>query len=120
MSDSQKTAEPVVIPAAPARPEAYDPATRAALEHIYRQAVRAVADGRSESTRGLYATSGTSDDYAYSRHLTNPAATKVFSYTIECGDSFQPGFNEAEQVIREVSAALLALALNAPTITTSA
>ncbi|WP_331737279.1 hypothetical protein [Streptomyces sp. NBC_00019] len=54
MSDSQKTVEPVVIPAVPARPEAYDPATRAALEHIDPKAVRAVADGRPESTRDAY------------------------------------------------------------------
>ncbi|MFE2669249.1 hypothetical protein [Streptomyces mirabilis] len=55
MSDSQKAVEPVVIPAAPARPEAYDPATRAVLDHIDRQAVRTVADGRPDSTRRSYA-----------------------------------------------------------------
>ncbi|MEU0031172.1 M14 family metallopeptidase [Streptomyces sp. NPDC006335] len=82
-------------------------------------AVRAVrgVDYKVQAAYGLYPTSGTSDDYAYSRHLTNPAATKVFGYTIECGDSFQPAFSEAEQVIQEVSAALLALALNAPEVT---
>ncbi|GGQ37564.1 carboxypeptidase [Streptomyces pseudogriseolus] len=82
-------------------------------------AVRAVrgVDYGVQAAYGLYPTSGTSDDYAYSRHLTNPAATKVFGYTIECGDSFQPAFSEAEQVIQEVSAALLALALNAPEVT---
>ncbi|MEV7817370.1 hypothetical protein AB0P05_43035 [Streptomyces flaveolus] len=47
--------EPVVIPAAPARPEEYDTATQAALDHIDRQAVRTVADGRPESTRRSYA-----------------------------------------------------------------
>ncbi|GGX36501.1 M14 family metallopeptidase [Streptomyces lomondensis] len=82
-------------------------------------AVRGVDYG-VEAAYGLYPTSGTSDDYAYSRHFTNPAATKVFSYTIECGDRFQPAFSEAEQVIREVSAALLALALNAPNVTNGA
>ncbi|MEW2120260.1 hypothetical protein AB0945_34795 [Streptomyces sp. NPDC005474] len=46
MSDSQKTVEPVVIPAPPARPQEYDAATQAALEHIDRQTVRTVADGR--------------------------------------------------------------------------
>ncbi|MGC3000472.1 M14 family metallopeptidase [Streptomyces sp. G35A] len=79
-------------------------------------AVRAVrgVDYGVEAAYGLYPTSGTSDDYAYSRHHTDPAAGKVIGYTIECGDTFQPAFSEAEQVIREVSAALLALALNAP------
>lgn len=55
MSDSQNAVEPVVIPAVPARPEEYDTATRAALNHIDRQAVRTVADGRPESTRRSYA-----------------------------------------------------------------
>ncbi|MFE4425005.1 hypothetical protein [Streptomyces sp. NPDC056817] len=55
MSEDQKTVEPVVIPAAPARPEEYDTATRAALDHIDRQAVRTVADGRLPSTRRSYA-----------------------------------------------------------------
>jgi hypothetical protein len=55
MSDSQNAVEPVVIPAAPARPEEYGTATRAALDHIDRQAVRTVADGRPDSTRRSYA-----------------------------------------------------------------
>ncbi|MFJ7071837.1 M14 family metallopeptidase [Streptomyces sp. NPDC098781] len=82
-------------------------------------AVRAVrgVDYGVEPAYGLYPTSGTSDDYAYSRHFTHPPAAKVFGYTIECGDAFQPVFSEAEEVIREVSAALLALALNAPVVT---
>jgi hypothetical protein len=55
MSDGQNTVEPVVVPAAPDRPEEYDTATRAALDHIDRQAVRTVADGRPSSTRRSYA-----------------------------------------------------------------
>jgi hypothetical protein len=55
MADGQKAVEAVVTPAAPALPEAYDAATRAALEHIDGQAVRAVADGRLERTRKGYA-----------------------------------------------------------------
>ncbi|MGI5353507.1 hypothetical protein ACQEU8_35820 [Streptomyces sp. CA-250714] len=43
-----------------ARPETYDAATRAALEHIDGQAVRAVADGRPERTRRGYAQDWTS------------------------------------------------------------
>ncbi|WP_232838864.1 hypothetical protein [Streptomyces geranii] len=55
MSDGHNAVEPVVIPAAPARPEEYDAATRAVLEHIDHQAVRTVADGRPSSTRRSYA-----------------------------------------------------------------
>ena len=54
----------------------------------------------------LYATSGASDDYAYSRHRADPSLPKVLGFTIECGHDFQPDWTEAEAVIREVSAAL--------------
>src|SRR4029078_716190 len=33
----------------------------------------------------LYPTSGTNDDYAYSRHLRNPALSKALSFTVEWG-----------------------------------
>lgn len=59
---------------------------------------------------GLYPTSGASDDYAYSRHFSDPSRTRVLGFTIECAHSFQPPWAEAEHVIREVSAGLLALA----------
>ncbi|MBT2423453.1 integrase [Streptomyces sp. ISL-22] len=55
MADSQKALEAVVTPAAPVRPEEYDTATRAALDHIDHQALRTVADGRPERTRKGYA-----------------------------------------------------------------
>ncbi len=55
MSDRQDAVEAVVIPAAPARPEDYDAATRSELEHIDLQAVRTVTDGRPERTRTGYA-----------------------------------------------------------------
>lgn len=44
-----------VIPAAAIRPEEYDTATRATLEHIDHQAVRTVADHRPKRTRDGYA-----------------------------------------------------------------
>jgi murein tripeptide amidase MpaA len=58
----------------------------------------------------LYATSGASDDYAFSRHYVDPAKPKVLGFTMECGHDFQPEWSEAEAVIREVGAALTALA----------
>ena len=60
---------------------------------------------------GLYPTSGASDDYAFSRHFANPAKSKVYSFTVECGHSFQPTWSEAEEIIREVSAGLIAFCL---------
>ncbi len=70
-----------------------------------------------EQAYGLYPTSGASDDYAFSRHVVEPDDTKLFAFTIECGTSQQPTFGEAENVIREVSAGLVAFALGAHDIT---
>ena len=58
----------------------------------------------------LYATSGASDDYAYSRHHADPTKPKVLGFTMECGHEFQPDWQEAKNVIREVSAALVRFA----------
>jgi hypothetical protein len=59
----------------------------------------------------LYATSGASDDFAYGRHRADATKSKVLSFTIECGHMFQPDWSEAENVIREVSAALARFAV---------
>ena len=70
-----------------------------------------------EQSFTLYPTSGASDDYAYSRHFVEGAKSReILGLTIECGRSFQPPSAEAENVIREVCAALLALlvAVNSP------
>jgi murein tripeptide amidase MpaA len=78
------------------------------------EAVKAVrgVDYPLDQAFGLYPTSGASDDYAFSRHLTDPSKTKVYGFTIECGrDDFQPPWFEAEEVIREVSAGLIEFCL---------
>jgi murein tripeptide amidase MpaA len=60
----------------------------------------------------IYATSGASDDYAFSRHRTNPQRSKVYGFTIECGHEFQPlDFAQAQMVMREAGAALVAFAV---------
>lgn len=64
-----------------------------------------------EQAYGLYPTSGASDDYAFSRNFADSTKTKVYGFTIECGRSFQPTWDEAEDVIREVSAGLIAFCL---------
>jgi murein tripeptide amidase MpaA len=73
-----------------------------------------------EPAFGLYATSGTSDDYSYSRHLIDPSLPKVYGFTIECGTEFQPPFVEAENIMRDVSSGLLTFCLEAPGLTPSA
>jgi len=60
----------------------------------------------------LYPTAGSSDDYAYSRHLVDAAKAKVISYTIEWGSPanptpFHPPYPEMKQIIQEITAALL-------------
>jgi len=61
----------------------------------------------------LYPTSGVSDDYAYSRHFVDSTKGKILSFTVECGRSFQPSWQEAEEVIREVCAGLIAFCIAA-------
>ncbi|MFC9243951.1 hypothetical protein ACFT7S_07865 [Streptomyces sp. NPDC057136] len=55
MAEHQTAVNPVVTPAAPVRPDAYDAATRAALDHIDDQALKVVADKRPANTRRGYA-----------------------------------------------------------------
>ncbi|MBB2924637.1 M14 family metallopeptidase, partial [Cellulomonas cellasea] len=79
------------------------------------EAIRAVRGDSYgvEQAYGLYPTSGASDDYLASRHRTDPRLAEIDAFTIECGHSFQPAWSEAEHVIREVSAGVVALALAA-------
>jgi murein tripeptide amidase MpaA len=62
---------------------------------------------------GLYPTSGTSDDYAYSRHFADPTKPHVWGFSIETGTQFQPPYSEALQIIQEVSAGLFEFCLAA-------
>ena len=62
----------------------------------------------------LYPTTGTHSDYAYARHIADPALHKTDGYTIETGpwvgnarDSFHPA--DPEPIKREVESGLLAL-----------
>jgi murein tripeptide amidase MpaA len=61
----------------------------------------------------LYATSGTNDDYAYSRHFSDASKAKSLSFTVEWGTEFQPTWSEMENIIQDVSAGLIALGLEA-------
>ncbi len=57
----------------------------------------------------LYPTSGTSDDYIYSRHITDPDKKTIYSFTIEWGTQFQPPWSEMEKIIFDVTAGLIEL-----------
>ncbi len=56
----------------------------------------------------LYATTGTLSDYPYSRHIANPTLTKTHGFLIEWGTQFQPPWAEMENIILDVSSALVA------------
>jgi murein tripeptide amidase MpaA len=79
-----------------------------------RSAILAVRgrDYKVMQSMSLYPTAGASDDYAYSRHLSDPTRPKVLSYTIEWGSGdnptpFHPPYPEMKQIIQEITAALL-------------
>jgi murein tripeptide amidase MpaA len=87
------------------------------LGNVMRDAIHA-AHGRTYSVKGavgLYPTSGTSDDYAYSRSFTGARPGRVLGYTIEWGParpsvakSFHPAYPDMVPIIEEVTAALFA------------
>jgi carboxypeptidase T len=87
------------------------------LGNVMRDAIQA-AHGRQYSVKGavgLYPTSGTSDDYAYSRSFIDARKVKVRGYTIEWGpqrdsipQSFHPDYPDMVPIIEEVTAALFA------------
>lgn len=56
----------------------------------------------------LYPTTGTLSDYPYSRHIVDPTKTKTHGFLIEWGMEFQPPFAEMENIIEDVSSALIA------------
>jgi hypothetical protein len=91
-----------------------------ALGLAFADAVRRVRGRkyRVHQAVGLYPTTATSDDYAYSRHFVDRKKTKVISYTMEWGRSrastpFHPPYPEMRKVMREVSAGLLEFCLQA-------
>ncbi len=83
------------------------------LSQVMQGAVTAVNGDAYDVSAGfsLYATSGASDDYAFSRHRADPQRPKVYGFCIECGHEFQPeDFAEAQIVMQEVGAALVGFA----------
>jgi len=71
-------------------------------------------DYLSEQGYALYPTSGTSDDYSYSRHVSDGTKTRVYAWTIEWGTEFQPPWSEMQNIIVDISAGLFEFCLSAP------
>ena len=62
-----------------------------------------------QQSSGLYPTTATSSDYAFSRHWADAARPKVHGWTIEFGKEFIPPFSEMQNIIKEVAAAMTEL-----------
>jgi Zinc carboxypeptidase len=68
-----------------------------------------------QTSRALYATTGTQSDYAYSRHIANPSLNKTYGFTFETGpyivnnspESFHPA--DPTLIKRDAKAAMLTL-----------
>jgi len=61
---------------------------------------------------GLYPTTGTNPEYAYSRHIADKGAHKTYGWTIETGpasDGFHPGDPNQSQTILDAKAGMLSL-----------
>jgi carboxypeptidase T len=93
-------------------------ADRHNMERLARTMQAAIAASRGRTYRvqqsmNLYPTAGTADDYAYSRHMVDPARTKVLAFTVEWGSEdnptpFHPPYDEMVDIIAEVTSGLLA------------
>lgn len=93
-----------------------DFAASQSLAGAMRSGIKAVTgtDYAVDSASNLYVTSGASDDYFYSRHLTDPARPKILSFMLEWGDAstgFHPHYHEMRHIIDEITAGLLAFCL---------
>jgi murein tripeptide amidase MpaA len=77
------------------------------------QAVRGISY-TAKSSYDLYPTCGSSDDYAYARHFTDPSKGKVYAFVIEWGTEFRPAWTEMQNIIQDVDAGLIQLCLDAP------
>jgi carboxypeptidase T len=90
-----------------------DLAAMLSLSAALREGIKAVRGTAYyvEQTYQAYPASGPSDDYFYSRHITDPGKSKILSWTLEWGKQFQPPWHQMRHIIDEVTAGLLAFCL---------
>ncbi len=82
------------------------------LAHRMNDALAAVRGSRGytvQESSGLYPTTATSSDYAFSRSFTDGGRRKIQGWTIEFGKEFIPPFSEMQNIIKEVGAAMTEL-----------
>lgn len=85
------------------------------LAHRMNDALAAVRGGRGytvQESSGLYPTTATSSDYAFSRNLVDTDKEKIHGWTIEFGKEFIPPFSEMRKIIKDVGAAMTELCWN--------
>jgi carboxypeptidase T len=92
---------------------ASDLATSLSLATVLRDAIKAVRGTDYTVAPGykLYPTSGTSEDYFYSRHFVDVAQAKIITFTLEWGTTYHPPYAEMHHIIDEATAGLLAFCL---------
>ncbi|MFJ8623005.1 M14 family metallopeptidase [Kitasatospora sp. NPDC093550] len=99
-----------------------DEDTARLLAEAFCQAVEGVRGVPYKPMTGfhLYPTSGTSDDYVYARHYTDPHRGKVLGFTVEWGNDaahspnpFHPPWAEMERIVLDVDAGLVQFCLSA-------
>jgi murein tripeptide amidase MpaA len=75
----------------------------------FAEALRQVRGKRYEvgPSFAMYPTSGTSDDWAYSRHFRRVGRPKVYSLCVEWGTEFQPPWTEMKRIAEDISAGLV-------------
>src|SRR5882672_1054662 len=103
--------------------EHIDPDDERASVRLGRLMSRAIALVRGRKYKvqqsvGLYPAAGCSDDYTYSRHITDSAKSKVLAFTVEwgrsrCSTPFHPPYPEMRKVMREIAAGLLEFCVRA-------
>lgn len=95
--------------------DAADGTIHRALAATMAEAIQKVRGKRYTAQPGynLYPTSGTADDYAWSLHRRETGMPKIHAFTVEFGTEFQPPWQEMKQITGDLSAGLLAFALQA-------
>jgi murein tripeptide amidase MpaA len=93
------------------------PADLAVMQHlgqVFKDAVNAASGQNYDLSQSfsLYPTSGCSDDYANGLSFSEGRRSSVLGFTVECGRSFYPPWQEAENVIKEVCAGLTAFCVS--------
>src|SRR5439155_15056213 len=85
---------------------ACDLRTSLSLAAVLHDAIKAVRGTDYTVAQGykLDPTSGTSEDYFYSRHFTDSAQAKIITFTLEWGTTFHPHYAEMRPIIEETTA----------------